>query len=438
MVVVILFGFSGCSMFDFFAAENLLKAPKLTGEKAELQIAFEQAVGADISLYTPIAGDNRASYILFDANADGNEEAVVFYSYNSNSSVVHMHLLSQKNGEWYSVDDFIGSGTEVYKVDFYNIDGSRNLEIAVIWSLEDSKKEKTLSVYRISSLESNFDYSIVSLATIQIADYIYCDVDSDGANELLYFYFDSSYNNSSVNVRLLDFDSQENNLVPLSEVTLPFVFSSVLQITYDKENDDYRFYIDCISADGSVFSEIIVFSSENAALFIPVFKESYASSETVRASSVLCSDFNGDGYLDIPVNLSYDDSYAVADVDGTSPSLSFVHWYTYLDGEFRSLGKYFVNDYDGYCLKLDSLYEYYYVVYDYVNKVTQIRLKNFDEENNIIFSITCKGKSDDTVSIIPDGFLGDSSANEYNVVISAKGESMNFTESFIKNLISDL
>lgn len=64
MLTVISFVLSGCSLLDFFSADNLLKAPKLTGENAALQRAFEEAVGKDVSLFTPISGENRASYVF--------------------------------------------------------------------------------------------------------------------------------------------------------------------------------------------------------------------------------------------------------------------------------------------------------------------------------------------------------------------------------------
>lgn len=425
-------------MFDFFSSENLLKPPRLTGEKAELQKAFENTVGTDISLFTPMNGEYRGSYIIFDANNDGNDEAVVFYAFNSNSSVIHMHLLSQKESKWYSVGDFIGSGTEVYKVDFYNVDNTKNLEIGVIWSLDDSKKEKTLSLYRITELEENSENSLVSLATIQISDYVSCDVDGDYSNELLYFYFVSSDGYSSAYARLLDYDSLNENLVPISEVRLPCSFTSIEQILSDKENDNYRFYVDCTVSEEKSFSEIIVYNRKSGALYIPQSENKDISSLSERESDVVCKDFNKDGYLDIPLTLDNDDSYAIADINGTRLSLSFVEWYTYLDDGFISLGKYFINHYDGYSLKLDGLYDRYYVVYDCVNKVTQVRLKNSDSDNNLVFSVSCSSAADDIVSILPDVLHGGRDEAGYKIVISAKGETLSFTEAYIESLISDL
>ena len=425
---------SGCSLFDFFSAENLLKPPKLTGEKAQLQVAFEQTVGTDVSLYTPIAGEHRGSYILFDGNADGNDEAIVFYSFNSNSSVIHMHLLSLIDGEWQSIGDITGSGTEVYKVDFRNIDSSRNLEISVVWSLDDSKREKTLCIYRF---ELNTPDSLVSLASIQMSDFIFADVDGDNANELLYFYFNNT-KDFTVTARLIDYNLQESNFVPLSEVSLPFSFTQIVQVHSDKEDNNYRFYIDCISPNSEIFTEVIVYSSVSAVLFIPTVNDENISSRSVRDADVLCRDFNNDGYYDVPVMLNYSESYTISETESELDGVAFVEWYTFLDKEFISIGKYFINEYDGFALKIDSFYDYYYIVYDYANKVTQIRIKNMSEESNLVATISYADSSSDSLIIIPDGFLSEKDAKEFSVVLSAKGESLGFTENFVRSLISKL
>ena len=433
MMLAIVVSFTGCSMFDFFAIDSLLKPPKLTGEKSELQQAFESAVGTDIRLFTPLVGDNRGSYVIFDANADGNDEAVVFYSFNDNASVVHMHLLTQIDEKWESVDDLVGSGTDIYKVDFYNIDNSRMLEIGVVWSLDDSKKEKNLSVYRISSLEPSSEDALNSLATIQMADYSFCDVDGDNANELLYFYFGGA---SGVSARLIDYDGLENTFLPLSEVSLPFQFSSLVQLAYDKAGNDIRFYVDCKYSADEYFSEIIIYSRDNDALYIPTHNNKYISSLSRRYCEVFCSDFDRDGYLDIPVHVDYDASYVLSDTEENETSLDFVNWLSYSDGIFNSRGKYFMNYSDGYALRIDTIIDKYYIVYDDVNNIVQVRINDSADENNIIFSLSCN--TGDSVSIIPDGLLGDKNKNEYNVVVSAKGEAYSFTENFIRSLIVDL
>lgn len=432
LLLSMIFVFSGCSLIDFFSADALLRAPGLTGENSALQSAVEAAVGKDISLYFPIAGDYRASYILFDANNDKKDEAVVFYSFNSNKSVVHMMLLSKNGDKWFTVADIIGSGTEVYKVDFCNIDTTQGLEIAVMWSLDDSKREKTLSLYKISSLEKDADNALLSVATIQLLDYICLDIDSDSINELLYFYSNSTDDQLSVSARLLDYIPLDSSFVPLSDVSLSLPITSVFDINYSKDNNDYLIFLDCNSPDGSFFTELIMFDYENSALSKPMVRDKYISSLSIRNNNISCRDFDNDGIIDIPCMLNYEASYVVGYSEESPLRLTFVNWFSYSSDEFYEIGKYFLNDFDGFSMKINDFYEYYYFVYDYENSVTQVRLKNYNEENNIVFSIISKTDSYDFNSL-----LQDENTKEHKIIISAKGESLSFTQSYIESLIEE-
>lgn len=434
--------FSGCSLMEFFTAEKLIRPPKLTGEHAALQTAFEEAVGKDIGLYTPIAGNHRGSYILFDANNDSVDEAVVLYSSDTNSSAVHMHLLSQKDGEWYSVADITGSGTEVYKVDFMNIDSGRMLEIVVIWSVDDSKREKTLSVFRISSLDASVDNALSSIATVQIIDYVYFDVDIDNDYEILYLFQASSEQNYSLSARLLDFNEEKELLVPLSDVSFKSNISYFSQITYENTKEQLRVYLDCASPENDYFTEMLVFSKSDAVLFIPDFNGKPLAEITRRTEYVLCTDFNADGTIDIPCVFRVEDSCILSDRPENITVPLFVEWLTYSDDVFKASGKYFINEADGYALRYDSFAECYYIVYDSINRITQLRLKNGTEENNIVFSVS-RDDEDSYAGILGDGilgegFLGNKESVKCNVVVTALGESLSFTESYIKSLLLEL
>ncbi len=432
LIIVLAFSFSGCSLIDFFSADALLKAPGLTGENAALQKAVESAVGSDIILYTPIAGEHRASYILFDANNDKNDEAVVFYSFNSNESVVHMMLLSNKD-EWVPVADLTGSGTEVYKVDFCNIDTSQGLEIAVIWSLDDSKREKTLSLYKINSLESGYENALTSVVTVQVLDYMCFDIDSDSINELLYFYFNSTDEQYAVSARLLDYIPQDSSYVPVSDISLSLPISSFFNLTSAKENNDYIIYLDCVSPAGDYFTEIISYDYENSALNKVMVNDEYISSKTIRKNQISCVDFNKDGLIDIPCQLDYEDSYVVGYSETALIKMTFVSWHCYSENDFYEIGKYFLNDFDSFTMKIDELYDDYYFVYDYANSVTQLRLKDYNEENNVVFSVICEDVVSDFNALLQD----DERKSSINIIISAKGESLGFSEAFIESIIDE-
>lgn len=339
-----------------------------------------------------------------------------------------MHLLSTNSEKWYSVADIIGSGTGVYKVDFFNLDGNSDMEIAVSWTADDSQKEKKLSIYKISGLGEKNENTIVSLATIQMADYICFDIDSDNTNELLYFYFGSDNANQAFNTRLLDYDIKSETFLPVSDISLKQQISSVLNISVNKHKADYSVLVDSLLSDGMYYTEIISYDSELSVLSLPEDESGPVAARTLRSSSVLCTDFNGDGLIDIPLPLNYDESYFVGKTDTIQSQALFLEWISYSPDEIREFGKFFENSFEGYRMRIDKLFEHYYFVYDYSSKLLQVCLKNLDEENNVVFTVECENSNWNDVY--------DSDEIEFDISVTSKGEAMNITENFVKDLIS--
>jgi hypothetical protein len=54
---------TSCSFFQSFTVESLIRPPKLTGENALIEKAFETAVNKDVMLISPIAGDYRNAFV---------------------------------------------------------------------------------------------------------------------------------------------------------------------------------------------------------------------------------------------------------------------------------------------------------------------------------------------------------------------------------------
>ena len=69
LALSLVFLFSGCSL-RFTALPNLLRPPKPIGEYSGLQESFESyvatATGKNFLLKTPITGDYRSSFIMYD------------------------------------------------------------------------------------------------------------------------------------------------------------------------------------------------------------------------------------------------------------------------------------------------------------------------------------------------------------------------------------
>ena len=139
---------SGCHALDVFSVDSLLRPPKLTGENARIQKAFESAVGSDVQLMNPLTGDLSSAFVFCDYDADGQDETLVFYAKTDAPSEVHVRFMDYSAGEWRSVGDVNGNGSEVYSVELINADADDYQEILVAWTVSDSKRSKFLSIYK--------------------------------------------------------------------------------------------------------------------------------------------------------------------------------------------------------------------------------------------------------------------------------------------------
>lgn len=414
--------FGGCSFFDFFSVDSLMRAPKLTGENALIQQAFETAVGSNAALLSPVAGDYRSAYILKDIDADDVDEALVFYKPSVASGDVHIHLLDYNGSEWISLADIVGNGTDVYSIEFCKLDADDISELAVVWTVSDSIRSKVMSVYKLSP-EDGKNY-INTLGTFQISDYMFIDLNLDLQSELFYVYCDTTvypYQSSAV---VMKFDVEDNAVIPVSELNFTSEIAAFVNITSEAKDDNFLFYLDCLSPETTYFTEIICFDAEKSALIVPSFSSKSSAELTGRITQIVSQDINGDSLIEIPVEYDYPNSVYLNTTDAQSQQIKILEWMRYSDYQFKSVGKYFVNNYDGFSISIDALYEQAYIVYDYETRTTQFRLRDIDEENNLLFSIVFNSDAADSISL-----------QSYTIRVTELGKKMDMTQTMIKELI---
>ena len=154
-VVTMLLVSSGCSGFNFFSVESLLSPPSLSGKNGEVQDAFNKLVnGKNIKLKTPSKGDYKSSFVLYDIDSNGDDEALVFYTDNTLDASVRMAVLECVNDVWVLSADIKGTGSGVYDVNFRDLNGDGFVEVFVNWTLLDSKTTRMLSVFDVQRGEN--------------------------------------------------------------------------------------------------------------------------------------------------------------------------------------------------------------------------------------------------------------------------------------------
>lgn len=356
---------SSCSGFEFFSAEQLLRPPKLTGENALIQDAFENAVGKDVMLVSPISGEFRSAFVQFDIDNDSYEENLVFYTTADSPNEVHIHFLKFDGENWFSVGDITGNGSDVYNVQFYDLDKCGSYEIAVCWAVSDSQKSKTLSLYKMS--EEDETQSVSTLSVIQMFDYLIEDIDLDGQSEILYFTANSTDQELPFRLSLIKMSSDNSTFEFVCEIQLSPSVTSPVQYMSDISNGVYRFFIDCLNYDGSYMTEILYYDSINCVFTKAQNDDGTKLSDlTIRSTDLLCRDINNDRKIEVPVEKKYDGSLVVDYETGTESPMALISYSIVSDNSLVSIeASYFYSPEKTFRFNMDVFLEYNNVaVYD--------------------------------------------------------------------------
>jgi len=296
---LLLFCIPGCS-FDFASVESLMRAPKLTGESAEIERAFESAVGTSVSLLSPRSGEFRTAFVLYDYDADGSEEAIAFYTDNATA---HIHFLDYVNGEWISCDDEIGSENEVYELLFRDLNNDGIVEIIVNFNSKHSNR--TMSVYSVSPPKQDTLLQIQLMSTVQYSSYVCLDMDLDGIVEILYTVLEVSVDtgNSIPFVRVLKYmnDPLGGRIDVVASLPLYGGITAISALAADSTAEQVRVYIDCLYHDAkTMITEVVTWNAENGYVLLLHKHESASLLKTTRMFSLYTADLDKDGLMEIP------------------------------------------------------------------------------------------------------------------------------------------
>lgn len=115
---------------------------------------------------------------MFDLDADGEKEALVFYNMPTWGGNVRIMVLDHQQDEWVSVYDAVGEGTDVTEVDFQILTDSGRHCVLIGWE-QGSSENTNISVY---------DYTGSQLRVLFESEYsqmLIEDIDQDGTQEIL-------------------------------------------------------------------------------------------------------------------------------------------------------------------------------------------------------------------------------------------------------------
>ena len=179
--------FSGCGGFHLASSiDDLISPVAPAGADASVQSAMDAYCKGGYSVKIPAAGKYTTSYIFYDFDDDGQKEALAFYEPNDALGKIDMAVLEQSGENWQVIANIQGEGTDVYSVDFCDVNGDGKTEFLISWNMISYSTSHLMSVYKMTG--SGQESKLTALAEpMQYSAYIPADLNNDGVQEVLFF-----------------------------------------------------------------------------------------------------------------------------------------------------------------------------------------------------------------------------------------------------------
>lgn len=294
----------------FFAVQlespaDLLAPPGLTGDKLEIQRAFEASVTdkSGIVLQYPTAGDFRSAYVLKDIDGDGQDEAIVFYTLKSDESTVRVNVLDRVDGVWKSVYDEPGYGARVISIEFNDLNKDGHMEILTCWSIFETTTAKTLTIHSVTT-EKNEPPELEVLVNQSYTYRAIADMDSDGFNEVLVTWLDNTDQNLPKSYASLLKQAPDGSITQIGQnVSLDASVSAYHSLKLETTADGKSIaFLDAYKGDDAMITEVIWWDETERALVAPLLDpDTLTNSITMRSPAVASMDINKDGAMEIPI-----------------------------------------------------------------------------------------------------------------------------------------
>lgn len=305
LILILSFLFSGCSSFKLASSiDDLITPVSPSGEAANVQSAMDDYSQYGYSLKIPAYGAYGSPYVYYDFDDDKAEEALVFYEPNDKLGKIEMAVLNKdENGQWAVIASVEGSGSDVYSVDFCDVNGDGKKEFLISWNVISNSTTHVLSIYR-SYTDDNGDFMLKkAVGDITYSGYIAVDMTKDGLNELLVLTIDQT---KSVTAYAKLYSIKGNKKKVIGETRVDGHVTGYKNLTIGKADGDVAVYADAIKSDGeSMVTELIYWSKHYDSIISPFYSYSTGlTAQTTRKTMTGSCDINDDNDIEIPVDAS--------------------------------------------------------------------------------------------------------------------------------------
>lgn len=414
LIALICLSLVGCSL-NLSSVESLMRPPKLSGESRLLQQAFEKSVvlSDSIIMKTPINGDYRSSYLMYDFENDGVDEAIVFYSDILEDNLSYASVFKMVDEDWQFVSKIKGKCEDVYEVNFADINGDGISELCISWSTPNSVDIINSSNFIMSNNRVLTVYSYDGIVTPLLKSENYTDMylgdfNNDKSDEIFIVNVDLSDLEKKTVCRILGFD--DNYSVSL-DYSVPVsgmleIYNIITDSVVIDDEAHTRIFVDGAVSEIGVITEIIDIKQESFDITLPIYELNQSNQPvTLRDSIVLSADIDDDGIVEVPTLEKFPYALKVSDESNEHSSLNLTVWSEIIGSDslvdfkciFNGNQNYYIKINDDFLKNVSAIYNssdstlsFYYVDYNgtFIEELFSIRafLKLDWEENNFNYN----------------------------------------------------
>ena len=286
---------AGCSMpGEQVQVEELLRAPKLSGDYGDVQTALNDWLGESAQLKYPMQGDLLSPFLLQDLDGDGRQDAAVLYTTAQSSNVCIAILQKDDADIWHVRQNVEGLADTVESVGLAQLQPGDATQLVVGYTA--AQGDHYLAVY------SYTDGVLSTILEQQYQQYLVEDITGGGNQDLILM---STLEDGGVQIELLTVD-KEGSFQQVAVMGLSanrFAGCASVAAGVGADGRHYLVLDGWTGISGNNLASVLLRFDEDTQQMVPadqISTEKLYTASLRNVPSLVSQDLDGNGIVEIP------------------------------------------------------------------------------------------------------------------------------------------
>ena len=377
---------AGCSMpGEQVQVEELLRAPKLSGDYGDVQTALNDWLGESAQLKYPMQGDLLSPFLLQDLDGDGRQDAAVLYTTAQSSNVCIAILQKDDADIWHVRQNVEGLADTVESVGLAQLQPGDATQLVVGYTA--AQGDHYLAVY------SYTDGVLSTILEQQYQQYLVEDITGGGNQDLILM---STLEDGGVQIELLTVD-KEGSFQQVAVMGLSanrFAGCASVAAGVGADGRHYLVLDGWTGISGNNLASVLLRFDEDTQQMVPadqISTEKLYTASLRNVPSLVSQDLDGDGIVEIPTQ---PDEAGLLNLS-QSRRMDFIVWMDYTaSAPEKSFG--LLDEETGCYIALPIEWEGNLMLTDSTDEEDAVELRTVDE-NKLVLTLRLASSSENAV-----------------------------------------